>query len=261
MHFNLDDQLAEYFVYDMGFSPSHENGTVASQTPLFDLSNEPYEPITFDIGCSNDNLEDPFNFTQVDNKGFLFSTLEVDTPQEATCAVEATENIQPILEDSVPQKRKRGRPKKVKTEEEFISDFLPNKRQFRSINKVKQLRSNELEKLSIVDSNLFLDQLVKVHGENITHSVCYKRLSRLLEKHADYFWVEGSQENANYYFCYEPKRVKDKFREWEGLSLTHYERKLRGGKKDKELALTALKTTHPNRKNGRAGIKMWGFPD
>ena len=149
-------------------------------------------------------------------------------------------------------KTKGGKKKKKQMIKE-IDPSLPTKSKEKR--KMHNIDPTNLQK---ADYNIFLDRIIERRGAKIKNSVCYQRLLRLLRDHSDFFWVERDSEN-NYYLVYEPENVKEKFKEWEGTSLPHYERKLRGNKKFKELNLKTVKTTHPKRNVLRKKTKMWSI--
>ena len=258
----LEDRLNGYFDLEfhdlglgIGLNTNEQNQSNNMPEEIVSFQQDPFDPYSQikDDTIFKDIQEQEFNFGFTQN-----GIVPVEAHpfwQESVVESIRAKKAEEREEKETAAKRKRS---KKEEEENFLEELLPNKRKYKSVSKTKQARV-ELNGLSIVDHQLFLERLVKEHGKSITHSVCYQRLVRLLKNHSDHFWVEGNVDNQQFFLCYQPKSVKEKFREWEGLSLPHYERKLRGFKKDKELALSVIKTTHPNRKIERSDIKMWGF--
>eukprot|EP01091_Cochliopodium_minus_P012681 TRINITY_DN3898_c0_g1_i1.p1 TRINITY_DN3898_c0_g1~~TRINITY_DN3898_c0_g1_i1.p1 ORF type:complete len:409 (+),score=77.27 TRINITY_DN3898_c0_g1_i1:49-1275(+) len=159
---------------------------------------------------------------------------------------------------TLPVKRKRGRPRKNPEDSKKLDKYITTERKYNVRNNKEMRMMTNPNNLEIVDYNMFLGRLKDKRGEQIAHSICYQRLSRVLKDHSEFFWVE-KDEKDEYYLVYEPELVKEKFKEWEGISLVHFERKLRGNKKFKELALVTIKTTHPNRNLERKRAKIWAL--
>ena len=211
----VDKELIDYFGFDFEKNPGENNNIQNNGLELCSFNN-------FGFGNNGINFEsylgrfDTNNFDFQENNNAVPSLFQNESNQQKNEFASKIENPPGTqMNEALPVKRKRGRPKK--NPEDKKEKYISTQRKYNVQNQKEMRLTTNPNKLEMVDYNLFLDRLKEKRGEEISHSVCFQRLSRVLKDHSEFFWVE-KDDKEEYYLVYEPENVKEKFKEWEGIN-------------------------------------------